>query len=157
MHVKRNRFLDVRDRFQFNGNRWYDTTTRRFLSEDPLGLAAGTNLTEYCGDSPTNFVDPYGLQTAYGGPAPTQQPGIYVPSSPLWELAPDYDPMRGMPKDVSPSLIAFPSTAPKITHLPPDDPWSWKPFLEGPGTIIGAQPLAKLSDGSGAPSLYRPL
>jgi hypothetical protein len=40
----------------------FDPTVGRFLSEDPLGFAAGdANLTRYVGNSPTNFTDPTGM------------------------------------------------------------------------------------------------
>jgi RHS repeat-associated protein len=43
--------------------RYYDANTGRFLSEDPLGFAAGdTNLSRYVGNGPTNWVDPEGMQ-----------------------------------------------------------------------------------------------
>jgi RHS repeat-associated protein len=42
--------------------RYYDANTGRFLSEDPLGFAAGdTNLARYVGNGPTNYTDPTGL------------------------------------------------------------------------------------------------
>jgi RHS repeat-associated protein len=42
--------------------RYYDANTGRFLSEDPLGFAAGdTNLSRYVGNGPTNYTDPTGL------------------------------------------------------------------------------------------------
>jgi RHS repeat-associated protein len=42
--------------------RWYDPTVGRFLSEDPTGFNAGdVNLHRYVGNSPTNLVDPSGL------------------------------------------------------------------------------------------------
>jgi len=41
--------------------RYYNPTIGRFISEDPMGLAAGLNEYAYVGDSPTNFVDPSGL------------------------------------------------------------------------------------------------
>jgi type VI secretion system secreted protein VgrG len=41
--------------------RYYSPATGRFISEDPLGLLAGTNLYGYVFSSPTNFVDPTGL------------------------------------------------------------------------------------------------
>ena len=42
--------------------RYYNPTTGRFLSEDPKGFAgSGSDLYEYVGDSPTNFIDPFGL------------------------------------------------------------------------------------------------
>jgi RHS repeat-associated protein len=45
--------------------RYYDPTTRRFITEDPLGLSAGLNLYGYVGGDPVNSTDPRGLQ---GGP-----------------------------------------------------------------------------------------
>jgi len=44
-------------------NRWYDPTSGRFLSKDPIGLDGGDlNLYVFCGNDPVNNVDPYGLQ-----------------------------------------------------------------------------------------------
>jgi len=44
-----------------NRARWYDAGAGRFLSEDPIGFAAGdANLYRYCGNSPTNLTDPSG-------------------------------------------------------------------------------------------------
>jgi RHS repeat-associated protein len=40
--------------------RYYDPTTGRFISEDPLGSLNGTNLYPYADDNPINFVDPHG-------------------------------------------------------------------------------------------------
>jgi RHS repeat-associated protein len=41
--------------------RYYDPTVGRFISEDPIGFAAGdTNIYRYVGNSPTDFVDPSG-------------------------------------------------------------------------------------------------
>lgn len=42
--------------------RYYDARTGRFLSEDPLGVAAGLNPYSYADDSPLTFADPWGLQ-----------------------------------------------------------------------------------------------
>jgi len=42
--------------------RWYDPRIGRFISEDPIGFAAGdTNLSRYVGNSTHNAVDPSGL------------------------------------------------------------------------------------------------
>ena len=42
--------------------RWYDATAGRFLSQDPIGFAAGdANLYRYVGNSATNATDPSGL------------------------------------------------------------------------------------------------
>jgi len=51
----------------YNRARWYDPKIHRFISEDPIGFAAGdANLYRYCGNSPTNFTDPSG-QFVFGG------------------------------------------------------------------------------------------
>lgn len=42
--------------------RYYSPTLHRFVSQDPIGFAAGDpNLYAYVGNSPLNFVDPLGL------------------------------------------------------------------------------------------------
>lgn len=41
--------------------RYYDPTTGRFLSEDPVGVDGGVELYEYAEGSPTNLSDPAGL------------------------------------------------------------------------------------------------
>jgi len=41
--------------------RYYDPQTRRFISEDPLGLDAGVNLYAYAFNNPISYVDPLGL------------------------------------------------------------------------------------------------
>jgi RHS repeat-associated protein len=41
--------------------RYYSPGLSRFISEDPLGLDAGTNLYRYAAASPPNLVDPLGL------------------------------------------------------------------------------------------------
>ena len=56
--------LDYASGEQNNGERWYDAVTGRWLSEDPLGFAAGdANLGRYVGNGPTNASDPSGLLT----------------------------------------------------------------------------------------------
>ncbi|WP_162006864.1 RHS repeat-associated core domain-containing protein [Roseimaritima sediminicola] len=47
---------------QNNRARWYDPTTGRWLSQDPIGFAAGdANLYRYVGNGVTTKVDPSGL------------------------------------------------------------------------------------------------
>jgi len=54
--------LDENTGLQNNLNRWYDPETGRWLSEDPIGFAAGdANLFRYVGNSVTNAGDPTGL------------------------------------------------------------------------------------------------
>ena len=44
---------------RINQSRWYDPTVGRWLSEDPAEI--GQNLYEYCGNAPTDGIDPSGL------------------------------------------------------------------------------------------------
>jgi RHS repeat-associated protein len=56
------RFLDDETGLQNNLHRWYDASTGQWISEDPLGLAAGdANFYRYAGNDPVNFRDPTGL------------------------------------------------------------------------------------------------
>ncbi len=55
------KYSDPLTRLQFNTNRWYDPATCRWMSQDPLGLAAGPNVYRYAGDNPVNYTDPSGL------------------------------------------------------------------------------------------------
>jgi RHS repeat-associated protein len=48
------------------GARWYDPATGRWVSEDPSGFGGGDqNLYRYCGNGPTDAVDPTGLWYLY--------------------------------------------------------------------------------------------
>ena len=46
------------------GLRWYDPTSGRFLSRDPIQYAGGANLYEYANDNPLKYCDPSGLDAA---------------------------------------------------------------------------------------------
>lgn len=49
--------------------RYYDPGMRRFIGEDPIGLAGGLNLYAYAGGDPVNYTDPLGLWR-WGDPLP---------------------------------------------------------------------------------------
>ncbi|MHB9068435.1 MAG: RHS repeat-associated core domain-containing protein [Pirellulaceae bacterium] len=52
---------------QNNRARWYDPTTGRWLSQDPIGFAAGdVNLYRYVGNQATGATDPSGLEEQPG-------------------------------------------------------------------------------------------
>jgi RHS repeat-associated protein len=58
--------------------RYYNPRLQRFISEDPLDFEAGdTNLYAYVGSSPTNWIDPLGLERTY--PNRGNLPGTNVP------------------------------------------------------------------------------
>jgi RHS repeat-associated protein len=62
------RALDKATSEQYNGARWYEAVTGRWLSEDPSGFSAGdANLYRYVGNNPLNRTDPSGLAGASGG------------------------------------------------------------------------------------------
>ena len=54
------REYDADDLYYYRA-RYYDPTTKRFLSSDPIGLAGGLNEYTYVGNDPINFIDPDGL------------------------------------------------------------------------------------------------
>src|SRR5262249_46321335 len=64
-----------------NRARYYDPTTQRWLSQDPLGFDAGdSNLYRYVNNAPTGATDPSGLQPGGGGQgAGGGQPGPNIP------------------------------------------------------------------------------
>jgi RHS repeat-associated protein len=47
--------------FYYQGFRYYEPTSGRWLSCDPLGFAASTSLYEFVGNDPINLTDPLGL------------------------------------------------------------------------------------------------
>lgn len=46
-------------------SRYYDPHTRRFISEDPIGLAGGINPFVFLSNDPVNRRDPFGLQERF--------------------------------------------------------------------------------------------
>jgi RHS repeat-associated protein len=55
-------FRDSVTGLQLNGQRWYNPNIGRWMSEDPIGFAAGdANLHRYVGNAPTMYLDPSGL------------------------------------------------------------------------------------------------
>ena len=93
----------------YNRARYYDVTTGRWLSQDPIGFAAGdANLYRYVGNQPTTKTDPSGLEETIP---------IVGPDGELWEgpipkpLPPWYDPhakyVKGVfPEHEYPNLLA---------------------------------------------------
>ncbi|MFN0057821.1 MAG: RHS repeat-associated core domain-containing protein, partial [Planctomycetota bacterium] len=83
--------------------RYYVPNTGRFLSEDPLGLAAGENFYVYTHNDPVNRIDPTGRQ------------GFSLPKLKLgdFELT-----LGGVPKPEPPKPVV------PVTNPPPDGPGS---------------------------------
>jgi RHS repeat-associated protein len=55
------REFDAESGLHYYRIRYYDSTTGRFISEDPKGFGAGVNFYGYVGGNPIGRVDPYGL------------------------------------------------------------------------------------------------
>ncbi len=56
------REFDTATKLQYNRARYYDAAVGRWISEDPLGFAAGdANVGRYVGNRPTGATDPSGL------------------------------------------------------------------------------------------------
>src|SRR5437588_4758689 len=68
------REFDEETQLYYFRNRYYDPQLARFISEDPLGVAAGINMYQYVGNDPINGWDPTGLRqcpgSKYGACAP---------------------------------------------------------------------------------------
>ena len=74
--------------------RYYDPSTQRFLSEDPIGYNSGDfNFYRYVGNSPSNFVDPSGEFAIFLAPliAPEGVSALLALAAGLLATANEYD------------------------------------------------------------------
>ena len=54
-------YEDIESGYHYNWHRYYDPSTGRYLTPDPIGLAGGLNGYGYAGQDPMASVDPFGL------------------------------------------------------------------------------------------------
>ena len=63
-------YFDQETGLHYNYHRYYDPTTGRYLTPDPIGLVGGINPFAYTFNNPVNLIDPYGLDAGIiSGPA----------------------------------------------------------------------------------------
>ena len=54
-------YFDEETGLHYNGHRYYDQNTGRYITSDPIGLAGGVNTYAYVGNDPLGRIDPLGL------------------------------------------------------------------------------------------------
>lgn len=119
----------------YYGFRYYDPTTGRWTSRDPIGEKGGENLCRFVLNSPLDYVDPTGLQVAFapgaGGASvvPTTLP--YSPAGTPSNVGPDYPVPGG-----GPGLQNDPYSP--LSHTDPEFPEDSEPSLGLDGYVAGS-------------------
>jgi len=82
------KYCDDKTGHYYYGHRYYNPTTGRWLSRDPLNESGGLHLYAFCGNDPVDFIDVLGLNGRAGSP------GFHPISLSYWTLffrgAPDW-------------------------------------------------------------------
>jgi RHS repeat-associated protein len=81
-------YFDAETGLHYNWHRYYDPSTGRYISADPIGLDGGMNLYLYTGANPVNFIDPMGLDSSWTGWDPSKASRPSTPSVPTAHSGP---------------------------------------------------------------------
>jgi len=104
--------------------RWYDAEVGRFVSEDPLGFAAGDmNTYRYVGNSPLDYTDPSGMSSfsGVGSLAPSMDSlsdqGLRYTSDSTWTRGYSTSPITSSIPATTTSLAPSPFDSAGVTSL----------------------------------------
>jgi len=64
-------YADIETGLHYNWHRYYDPSTGRYVTSDPIGLAGGLSTYGYANQNPVRYTDPFGLFSVTG-PNPCQ-------------------------------------------------------------------------------------
>lgn len=62
----------------YNHHRYYDPTTGRYITSDPIGLKGGINFYGYAAQNPLHWIDPWGLIVSGEWVVPPMLRGVQV-------------------------------------------------------------------------------
>lgn len=60
------KYYDQESGLYYFYNRYYNSSTGRFINEDPIGLNGGLNMYAFVFNNPANLIDPFGLDALTG-------------------------------------------------------------------------------------------
>jgi RHS repeat-associated protein len=76
-------YYDAETGYHYNGHRYYDPRTGRYVTADPIGLEGGVNLFSYSDVNPINKIDMSGLAATSNGCGPDDWRGQFVTDNPM--------------------------------------------------------------------------
>ncbi len=137
-------YFDSETGLHYNYFRYYDPSTGRYISSDPIGLAGGLNTYLFANANPINEIDPQGLSSFFfARPSVTPRPLLPRPPAPrpfpgndpakppgpgwVWQGKPGSQPGGKEGNWYNPNTGE--SLRPDLSHLKPiGRHWDWKDY-----------------------------